>query len=228
MSDGQIRFIGLSSMLVGLLLAALGACVRCVSGSFPSTSRTSCRPRPAHRARCAARILDLFRDARLRAGAAAAARVPRFAAHRHRARPRPADLQGRRPALGPHAGRARRHHAAGGAHRRAPAQPQGRDAPVLLRQRAAHAPRRRPARRASRSRSAPSSTARPASTATSRCSALLCRRSRVAGARDARIDLGHVAVFRAHCARAPAFGGELEAELFEALAAQGRARACTS
>ncbi len=43
---------------------------------------------------------------------------------------------------GPHDGRARRHHAAGGAHRRAPAQPPGRDAPVLLRQRAAHAARR--------------------------------------------------------------------------------------
>ncbi len=36
-------------------------------------------------------------------------------------------------------GAARRHHAAGGAHRRAPARPRGRDAAVLLRHRAAHA-----------------------------------------------------------------------------------------
>ena len=35
----------------------------------------------------------------------------------------PAHLQAGRPAQRPHAGRARRHHAAGGAHRRAPAQP---------------------------------------------------------------------------------------------------------
>src|SRR5213595_339460 len=53
--------------------------------------------------------------------------------------PRAAHLQGGRPALGQDDGPARRHHAAGGAHRRAPAQPQGGDAAVLLRQRAAHA-----------------------------------------------------------------------------------------
>ena len=82
---------------------------------------------------------------RLRTGHAAAGRVHRLAADRHRARPGPAHLQAGGPALGPDDGRARRHHAAGGAHRRAPAQPQGRDAPVLLRQRAARAAGERPA-----------------------------------------------------------------------------------
>jgi ATP phosphoribosyltransferase regulatory subunit len=45
---------------------------------------------------------------------------------------------------------------------------------------------------------------------------LLCRALELAGARNARIDIGHVAVFRgiAHAAEAPR---ELEAELFEAL-----------
>jgi ATP phosphoribosyltransferase regulatory subunit len=45
---------------------------------------------------------------------------------------------------------------------------------------------------------------------------LLCQALRIAGARNVRIDIGHVAVFRgiAHLAEVP---GELEAELFEAL-----------
>ena len=86
-------------------------------------------------------------------------RAPRFAADRHRTRPRPADVQGRRPAVGPAARRARRHHAAGRAHRRAPAERGRRHAPLLRGQRAAHRRRRRPARRARSSRSAPSSSA---------------------------------------------------------------------
>jgi len=45
---------------------------------------------------------------------------------------------------------------------------------------------------------------------------LLCRALAVAGARAARMDVGHVAVFRA-LVRAAAIGQELEVELFEAL-----------
>ncbi len=56
-------------------------------------------------------------------------------------RSRLAHLQAGRSTVRPHHRRARRHHAAGGAHRCASAQPAGRDALVLLRQRAAHAAR---------------------------------------------------------------------------------------
>ena len=73
--------------------------------------------------RCAARLLDLFASHGYELVVAAAARIRRVAAHRHRPRSGPAHLQARRPAVGPHDGRARRHHAAGRAHRRAPAQP---------------------------------------------------------------------------------------------------------
>ena len=45
---------------------------------------------------------------------------------------------------------------------------------------------------------------------------LLCRALELAGVRGARIDIGHVAVFRS-LVRAAAIGPELEAELFEAL-----------
>ncbi len=45
---------------------------------------------------------------------------------------------------------------------------------------------------------------------------LLCRSLELAGVRRARVDIGHVAVFRA-LARAARAGAELEAELFEAL-----------
>ncbi|MCC6209794.1 MAG: ATP phosphoribosyltransferase regulatory subunit [Burkholderiales bacterium] len=45
---------------------------------------------------------------------------------------------------------------------------------------------------------------------------LLCRALAVAGARGARMDIGHVAVFRS-LVRAAGIGRELEAELFEAL-----------
>ncbi len=45
---------------------------------------------------------------------------------------------------------------------------------------------------------------------------LLCRALEIAGVRGARIDIGHVAVFRS-LVRAAAIGPELEAELFEAL-----------
>jgi ATP phosphoribosyltransferase regulatory subunit len=45
---------------------------------------------------------------------------------------------------------------------------------------------------------------------------LLCRALELAGARNARVDIGHVAVFRA-IAHQAGVGAELEAELFEAL-----------
>ena len=45
---------------------------------------------------------------------------------------------------------------------------------------------------------------------------LLCRALEICGVRGARIDIGHVAVFRALVGRAQ-IGGELESELFEAL-----------
>jgi ATP phosphoribosyltransferase regulatory subunit len=45
---------------------------------------------------------------------------------------------------------------------------------------------------------------------------LLCKALKLAGARDARIDIGHVAVFRA-LAQSAKVRGEREAELFEAL-----------
>jgi ATP phosphoribosyltransferase regulatory subunit len=45
---------------------------------------------------------------------------------------------------------------------------------------------------------------------------LLCEALRLAGVREARIDIGHVAVFRAN-AQAAQVGAEREAELFEAL-----------
>ena len=45
---------------------------------------------------------------------------------------------------------------------------------------------------------------------------LLCRAMEICGVRGARIDIGHVAVFRALVGRAR-IGGELESELFEAL-----------
>ena len=52
LSDGQLRFIGLVAIVLGLV----GFCARlpCVSGSCPSTSRTSSRPRPSASRRCAA------------------------------------------------------------------------------------------------------------------------------------------------------------------------------
>ncbi len=83
-----------------------------------------------------------LRHPRLRAGAAAAPRVHGVPALGHGARPRPRHLPPRRPALGPAAGRARGPHPAGGADRRAPAQPRGRHQARLLRQRAAHPARR--------------------------------------------------------------------------------------
>jgi ATP phosphoribosyltransferase regulatory subunit len=45
---------------------------------------------------------------------------------------------------------------------------------------------------------------------------LLCRALELAGVKGARLDIGHVAVFRS-LARAGGIGGELEGELFEAL-----------
>ncbi len=74
----------------------------------------------------------------LRARHAAAARVPRVAADRHRPRHGPAHVQAGGPAVRAHHGRARRHHAAGGAHRCASAQPRGRDPALLLRLGAAY------------------------------------------------------------------------------------------
>ena len=112
----------------------------------------------------------------LPAGPAAAGRVPRLPADRHRTRPRAADLQGRRPAFRPHARRARRPDAAGRAHRRAPAERGGHHAPLLRRQRAAHRARRRPATRARWCRSAPSCSASRASPGTARWSACCSRR----------------------------------------------------
>ena len=103
--------------LVGLWLAAV---MRKLAPARVHRGRAARRRRRASSAAPhAARSLP---RARLPARAAAAGRAPRFAADRHRARPRAADLQGGRPAVRPHARRARRHHAAGRAHRRAPAE----------------------------------------------------------------------------------------------------------
>ena len=171
------------------------AAARSHRGLLPRRSARSrgLAPSPARRVRAP----------RLRVGHAAAARVSRVAADRQRPRSRPAHLQAGRPAFRPHAGRARRHHAAGGAHRRPPAQPQGRDAAVLLRQRAAHPAGRACWPRASRCRSAPSSTATPASRRTSRSIRLLARALELCGdRRQSRIDLGHVGIFRALAAEA--------------------------
>ena len=95
-------------------------------------------------------LLDHFAAHRLPPRAATADRASRIAADRQRTRPRPADVQGRRPAVGPARRRARRHHAAGRTHRRAPAERSGCNAPLLCGQRAAR--RHGDARRDARSR----------------------------------------------------------------------------
>ena len=222
LTDGQLRFVGLVSIVLGLV--GFWLVQPCVSGSSPSTSRTCCR-REAERIealrRAAARPLP---RARLPAGAAAAGRAPRVAADRHRPRPRPADVQGRRSAVGAPARRARRHHAAGRAHRRAPAERARRHAPVLRGQRAAHRPGRRRARRARSCRSAPSSTASPASPATARSLALLLSSLAAAGVRGLHLDLGHVGVYRALADAAGIAGNGEDSRAVRRAARQGRAR----
>jgi ATP phosphoribosyltransferase regulatory subunit len=98
-------------------------------------------------------------------------------------------------------GRARRHHAAGGAHRRPPAQPQGRDAACATAAACCTRGRRRRARRASRSRSGAEMYGEAGVAADVEMLELLCEALELAGARNVRIDIGHVAVFRAIAAR---------------------------
>ena len=52
LTDGQIRFAGLASMMVGLVVFLLGP-EPCAAGCCPSTSRTSCPPRRAPSSGCA-------------------------------------------------------------------------------------------------------------------------------------------------------------------------------
>src|SRR3989442_15425984 len=57
MTDGQIRFVGLSSIIVGLLLLLWA---RSWSGCYPSTWRTSSRPRRCASRSCGARCWICF------------------------------------------------------------------------------------------------------------------------------------------------------------------------
>ncbi len=161
--------------------------------------------------------------ARLRAGDAAVARIPGVAADRHRARPRSADLQAGGPALGPHAGRACRYHAAGRAHRCASAEPQGRHAAVLYRQRAAHAAlRHEPHTRAAADRRR---NLRPRRHRERRRDPAPHdeRAGDSASMRDACLDIGHVGdVPRTGRARQIVAEG-LESDLFRRDAGEGRA-----
>ena len=59
LSDGQLRFIGLASMAVGV--AGLWLVQSCVSGSCPSTSRTSCPPKRSAIEALRRTLLDHFR-----------------------------------------------------------------------------------------------------------------------------------------------------------------------
>src|SRR5207247_3844653 len=62
-TDGQIRFFGLSSMLVGLLIlyfARYGREWPCATGSFRKTSRTSCRRRRSASSACARSCWSCF------------------------------------------------------------------------------------------------------------------------------------------------------------------------
>ena len=161
LSDGQIRFVGLASLLAGLLLLALW---RTLAGPRQRRRRSvQCRFQqrcvfpmsrawllPEHIADVlpsqARRIEELRRT--LLDGARSYGFelvMPPLLEHLESllsgtgTRTRPEDLQAGRSALRPHARPACRHHAAGGAHRCPPAQPRGRDAAVLLRPGAAHA-----------------------------------------------------------------------------------------
>ena len=87
-------------------------------------------------------VLELLRLLRLPAGRAASAGICRIAADQRQPRHGSAHLQAGGPVERTHAGFARRHHAASGAHRRAPAQPPGCRASVLCGQCAAHPARR--------------------------------------------------------------------------------------
>ena len=98
MSDGQIRFIGLSSMIVGLLLLLLGETLgmkwllpEYIEDILPAEAMRIETPAPQD-------PRPVLQE-EVRAGDAAAARVHGLAAHRHRPRPRAAHLQGGRPAL---------------------------------------------------------------------------------------------------------------------------------
>jgi hypothetical protein len=129
-------------------------------GCCPSTSPTCCLPgRRIEELRRS--LLDRGAQLRLRTGDAALAGAPGVAAVRHRACAGSQDLQAGRPAQRPHPGPAGRYHAAGGAHRRPPAQPRGCDPPVLLRAGVAHPPAAQ-SPRASRCNWAPRSMAMPA------------------------------------------------------------------
>ena len=133
---------------------------------------------------------------RLRAGDAAAARAPRVAAT---GTGRDLDLQTFKlvdQLERPHARPARRHHAAGRAHRRPPAQPPGRHAAVLLRAGAAHAA------------AAPAATREPLQfgaeiyghaglEADLEVLELALASLRTAGLRPGDVDLGHTGIVRA-------------------------------
>ena len=137
MSDGQIRFIGLTCMLVGLLLAAadcagsgsfrtltyLASCRACAAGCCPSTSKTSCPPQARRIEALRRRILDLFR-----AHGYELVMPPLLEYLESLLTGTGHDLDLKTFKLvdqlsGRLLGRARGHHAAGGAHRRAPAEP---------------------------------------------------------------------------------------------------------
>ena len=140
-------------------------------------------------------------------------------------RPRPHHVQDRRSAVGPAARRARRHHAAGRAHRRAPAE-RSRASRACATRAACCARRRRRARRARSCRSAPSSTATPASRPTARSCSSSSSALGAAGVRGLHLDLGHVGLYRA-LARAAGLDGTGEGDDSRALrraARQGRAR----
>ena len=192
MTDGQIRFVGLSSMIVGLLLLLWDAGMKWVLPEYIE----DILPAEAKRIEALRRkILDLFfsKDYELVMPPLLEYVDSLLTGTGH-------DLELRTfkvvDQLRAHDGGARRHHAAGGAHRRASSQPQGRHAPLLLRQRAAHAP------------AAPGATREPIQigaemygeagvAADVEMLELLCQALELAGVRKARVDIGHVAVFRA-------------------------------
>jgi ATP phosphoribosyltransferase regulatory subunit len=115
-----------------------------------------------------------------------------------------------------------RHHAAGRAHRRAPAQPRGRDPPVLLRPGAAHpAAGLRP--RASRCSSAPRSSATPAWRPTSRCRSWRWTACARAGVERLVIDLADARIVRGVLAGVPMESAQLQ-DVVQALVAKDAAR----
>ena len=129
-TDGQLRFAGLVRCFSASRSSRWRGSARRTRAEAPHAQVAASGVRRGRSARRGARDRSGSRPparslpcARLRARDAADARVHRLAAHRHRPRSRPAHLQAGRPAVGPDDGPARRHDAAGRAHRRAPAEP---------------------------------------------------------------------------------------------------------